>query len=74
MSIGLWFLLKAEVSSSGATLDRLLLPLILNSKPETVVGVTDVRTQGMYQLLDPGFVGLIFSCFSEDAGKVQTNT
>jgi hypothetical protein len=46
----------------------------LNSKPETVVGVTDVRTQGMYQLLDPGFVGLIFSCFSEDAGKVQTNT
>jgi hypothetical protein len=46
----------------------------LNSKPKTVVDVTDVRTQGMYQLLDPGFVGLIFSCFSEDAGKVQTNT
>jgi BRCA1/BRCA2-containing complex subunit 3 len=42
----------------------------LNSKPKTVVDVTDVRTQGMYQLLDPGFVGLIFSCFSEDAGKV----
>jgi hypothetical protein len=70
----LWFLLKAEVSSGGATLDSLLSPLILNSKPKTVVGVTDVRTQGMYQLLDPGFVGLIFSCFSEDAGKVQTNT
>ncbi|KAL6563194.1 hypothetical protein OROHE_005781 [Orobanche hederae] len=29
-----------------------------------------VRTQAMYQLLDPGFVGLIFSCFSEDAQKV----
>jgi hypothetical protein len=24
----------------------------------------------MFQLLDPGFVGLIFSCFSEDAQKV----
>ncbi|GBG88295.1 hypothetical protein CBR_g46861 [Chara braunii] len=34
----------------------------------------DVRTQGMYQMLDEGFVGLIFSCFSEDAsltGRVQ---
>lgn len=30
----------------------------------------DVRTQGMYQMLDPGFIGLIFSCFSEDATKV----
>lgn len=30
----------------------------------------DVRTQGMYQLLDPGFIGLIFSCFNEDANKV----
>ncbi|KAF8692420.1 hypothetical protein HU200_039656 [Digitaria exilis] len=30
----------------------------------------DVRTQGMFQLLDTGFVGLIFSCFSEDAQKV----
>lgn len=30
----------------------------------------DVRTQAMYQMLDPGFVGLIFSCFSEDATKV----
>ncbi|GFP89626.1 lys-63-specific deubiquitinase brcc36 [Phtheirospermum japonicum] len=29
-----------------------------------------VRTQAMYQLLDPGFIGLIFSCFSEDAQKV----
>ncbi|KAF3625244.1 Lys-63-specific deubiquitinase BRCC36 [Capsicum annuum] len=30
----------------------------------------DVRTQAMYQLLDAGFIGLIFSCFSEDAQKV----
>ncbi|KAJ4958035.1 hypothetical protein NE237_025146 [Protea cynaroides] len=30
----------------------------------------DVRTQAMYQLLDSGFIGLIFSCFSEDAFKV----
>ncbi|KAF4399759.1 hypothetical protein G4B88_022842 [Cannabis sativa] len=30
----------------------------------------DVRTQGMYQLLDSGFIGLIFSCFSEDSFKV----
>ncbi|XP_074312626.1 uncharacterized protein LOC141648071 [Silene latifolia] len=30
----------------------------------------DVRTQGMYQLLDSGFIGLIFSCFNEDAFKV----
>ncbi|XP_068648881.1 uncharacterized protein [Aristolochia californica] len=30
----------------------------------------DVRTQTMYQLLDSGFIGLIFSCFSEDAYKV----
>ncbi|KAJ7569905.1 hypothetical protein O6H91_01G099400 [Diphasiastrum complanatum] len=30
----------------------------------------DVRTQGLYQMLDPGFVGLIFSCFSEDGNKV----
>ncbi|XP_055961928.1 uncharacterized protein LOC126682599 isoform X2 [Mercurialis annua] len=29
-----------------------------------------VRTQAMYQLLDPGFIGLIFSCFSEDVNKV----
>ncbi|KAI5069538.1 hypothetical protein GOP47_0015839 [Adiantum capillus-veneris] len=30
----------------------------------------NVKTQGMYQLLDPGFLGLIFSCFNEDANKV----
>lgn len=31
----------------------------------------DVRTQAMYQLLDSGFIGLVFSCFSEDANKVS---
>ncbi|KAM7480373.1 hypothetical protein LguiA_028586 [Lonicera macranthoides] len=30
----------------------------------------DVRTQAMYQLLDAGFIGLIFSCFNEDVHKV----
>ncbi|GAB4850096.1 hypothetical protein Ancab_029395 [Ancistrocladus abbreviatus] len=30
----------------------------------------DVRTQAMYQLLDSGFIGLIFSCFNEDTNKV----
>lgn len=30
----------------------------------------DVRTQAMYQMLDPGFVGLIFSCFSQDSSQV----
>uniref|UniRef100_A0A2I3T2Z6 Lys-63-specific deubiquitinase n=1 Tax=Pan troglodytes TaxID=9598 RepID=A0A2I3T2Z6_PANTR len=34
----------------------------------------DVRTQAMYQMMDQGFVGLIFSCFIEDknarAGRV----
>ncbi|XP_042395286.1 COP9 signalosome complex subunit 5-like [Zingiber officinale] len=30
----------------------------------------DVRTQAMYQLLDNGFLGLIFSCYSEDSLKV----
>ena len=26
----------------------------------------DVRTQAMYQMMDEGFVGLIFSVFNED--------
>ncbi|KAF7843285.1 lys-63-specific deubiquitinase BRCC36-like [Senna tora] len=30
----------------------------------------DVRTQAMYQLLDSGFIGLIFSCYSEDVNKI----
>ncbi|CAI9766084.1 unnamed protein product [Fraxinus pennsylvanica] len=31
--------------------------------------LTNVRTQAMYQLMDSGFIGLIFSCFNEDAQK-----
>ncbi|KAI4329311.1 hypothetical protein L6164_021593 [Bauhinia variegata] len=30
----------------------------------------DVKTQAMYQLLESGFIGLIFSCYNEDANKV----
>ncbi|ERN04493.1 hypothetical protein AMTR_s00081p00064980 [Amborella trichopoda] len=40
------------------------------SRIEEYVVLIYVRTQGMYQLLDAGFIGLIFSCFSEDARKV----
>lgn len=31
----------------------------------------DVRTQAMYQMMDPGFVGLIFSVFIEDKNTKQ---
>lgn len=34
----------------------------------------DVRTQAMYQMMDSGFIGLIFSCFNTDAemnGRIQ---
>lgn len=43
-----------------------------HSHPHIIVlpSHVDVRTQAMYQLLDTGFIGLIFSCFSEDAQKV----
>ncbi|NWW29027.1 BRCC3 deubiquitinase, partial [Falcunculus frontatus] len=38
----------------------------------------DVRTQAMYQMMDQGFVGLIFSCFIEDkntkVGNLKTAT
>ncbi len=34
--------------------------------------LTDVRTQAIYQMMDEGFVGLIFSVFNEDkATKVR---
>lgn len=29
----------------------------------------DVSTQGQYQMMDEGFVGLIVSCFVQDAAK-----
>jgi len=35
----------------------------------------DIQTQAMYQLLDKGFIGLIFSCFNKDqantSGRIQ---
>jgi len=35
----------------------------------------DIQTQALYQLLDPGFIGLIFSCFNKDpantSGRIQ---
>ncbi|XP_060559396.1 lys-63-specific deubiquitinase BRCC36-like [Ruditapes philippinarum] len=31
----------------------------------------DVRTQAMYQMMDPGFVGLIFSVFNQDKNTKQ---
>lgn len=43
--------------------------MLLSCSPYHVFDA-DVRTQAMYQLLDSGFIGLIFSCFSEDANKV----
>lgn len=36
-----------------------------------LINFLDVRTQAMYQLLDTGFIGLIFSCFNEDVHKVS---
>uniref|UniRef100_A0A8C9QXL6 BRCA1/BRCA2-containing complex subunit 3 n=1 Tax=Scleropages formosus TaxID=113540 RepID=A0A8C9QXL6_SCLFO len=36
------------------------------SSPAYVHKIVDVRTQAMYQMMDQGFVGLIFSCFIED--------
>ena len=42
-----------------------------NNFPFMEILLADVRTQGTYQLLDSGFIGLIFSCFSEDANKVR---
>ena len=32
----------------------------------------DVRTQAMYQMMDPGFIGLIFSVFNEDKNNKQS--
>ena len=33
--------------------------------------ITDLRTQAMYQCMDKGFVGLIFSCFNTDPNMVS---
>ncbi|NXG10115.1 BRCC3 deubiquitinase, partial [Sakesphorus luctuosus] len=68
---------EAEISF-GANLLAVLLAE-MTGRPMRVVGwyhshphITvwpshvDVRTQAMYQMMDQGFVGLIFSCFIED--------
>ncbi|KAM7253819.1 hypothetical protein ACFE04_031501 [Oxalis oulophora] len=39
----------------------------VETNPEQLAAAS---AQAMYQLLDPGFIGLIFSCFSEDVNKV----
>lgn len=50
-----------------------------HSHPHITVlpSAVDVRTQALYQMLDPGFVGLIFSVFNTDtgtkAGQVQVS-
>ncbi|NXC48541.1 BRCC3 deubiquitinase, partial [Penelope pileata] len=68
---------EAEISFSGAAPGPGLAEM--TGRPMRVVGwyhshphITvwpshvDVRTQAMYQMMDQGFVGLIFSCFIED--------
>ncbi|NWH36454.1 BRCC3 deubiquitinase, partial [Chloropsis hardwickii] len=72
---------EAEISFSrdGGRLAREGLLAEMTGRPMRVVGwyhshphITvwpshvDVRTQAMYQMMDQGFVGLIFSCFIED--------
>lgn len=65
-----------QLSAASTEAERLALTL---NRPMRVLGwyhshphITvwpshvDVRTQGMYQMMDPGFVGLIFSVFNED--------
>jgi len=44
---------------------KFLFPIV----PCAFLYLSDVRTQADYQLLDPNFIGLIFSCFNE-ADKV----
>ncbi|MBA0723155.1 hypothetical protein Golax_003764 [Gossypium laxum] len=53
-----WYHSHPHITVLPSHVDFLLLPS------------ADVRTQAMYQLLDSGFIGLIFSCFSEDTNKV----
>lgn len=36
------------------------------------IKILDIRTQGMYQTMDPFFVGLIFSVFQSDS-RLNTN-
>ncbi|XP_069897055.1 lys-63-specific deubiquitinase BRCC36-like [Dipodomys merriami] len=70
-----------QLSAASAETERLA---ALTGSPLRVVGwyhshphITvwpshvDIRTQAAYQMMDPGFVGIIFSCFVEDK---NTNT
>ncbi|CAH2035465.1 unnamed protein product, partial [Thlaspi arvense] len=66
---------QADISLKRFTAFRFLTTRVIgwyHSHPHITVlpSHVDVRTQAMYQLLDSGFIGLIFSCFSEDANKV----
>ncbi|NXK50020.1 BRCC3 deubiquitinase, partial [Chauna torquata] len=70
---------SSELTSAVVWLRPLLMLAEMTGRPMRVVGwyhshphITvwpshvDVRTQAMYQMMDQGFVGLIFSCFIED--------
>jgi BRCA1/BRCA2-containing complex subunit 3 len=39
---------------------------------DLIVSVLDVRTQAMYQMMDEGFIGLIFSVFNQDKASKQS--
>uniref|UniRef100_A0A8C6YRK0 BRCA1/BRCA2-containing complex subunit 3 n=1 Tax=Nothoprocta perdicaria TaxID=30464 RepID=A0A8C6YRK0_NOTPE len=72
--------ISPEQLSAASTEAEISFPLAeMTGRPMRVVGwyhshphITvwpshvDVRTQAMYQMMDQGFVGLIFSCFIED--------
>ncbi|XP_027341919.1 lys-63-specific deubiquitinase BRCC36-like isoform X2 [Abrus precatorius] len=53
-----------QLAAASALADR------MTASTGRTTRVIDVRTQAMYQLLDSGFIGLIFSCYSEDVNKV----
>ncbi|KAK4410595.1 Lys-63-specific deubiquitinase BRCC36 [Sesamum angolense] len=67
ISWNLWILFKQKMTMATGTTTRVIgwYHSSYYSPPFSYV-----RTQAMYQLLDSGFIGLIFSCFSEDAQRV----
>ncbi|NWH62200.1 BRCC3 deubiquitinase, partial [Geococcyx californianus] len=75
---------EAEISFSGDSSEPTRRPMRVvgwyHSHPHITVWPShvDVRTQAMYQMMDQGFVGLIFSCFIEDkntkVGNLKTVT
>ena len=48
---------------------RLSKSVLLSVKFLSLFFNLDVQTQAMYQMMDPGFVGLIFSCFNDDTAS-----